>query len=90
MALIGTGAGIARLAVKINNWLAVRVDQLAAQASQPLIEAAARALVPVGALGCVAGAAGCRLAGDVPPAGLAAARAGPDMAVIRVLAGRPW
>jgi hypothetical protein len=63
------------------------VNQLAAQASQPLEEAAARALVPAGALRCSAGAAGRRLAGDVPPAGLAAAAlAGPDMAVIQVLA----
>jgi hypothetical protein len=63
------------------------VNQLAAQASQPLVEGAARALVPAGALRCAAGAAGCWLAGDVP---LAAARAGPDMAVIQVVAGRPW
>jgi hypothetical protein len=64
---------------------------LAAQASQALADAAARVLVPAGALRCVAGVAGCRLAGDVPPAGLAAAaRVGPDMAVIQVLAGRPW
>jgi hypothetical protein len=66
------------------------VNQLAAQASQPLIEAAARARVPADALRCVAGAAGCSLAGDVPSAGLAATRVGPDMAVIQVLAGRPW
>jgi hypothetical protein len=66
------------------------VNQLAAQAAQPLIEAAARALVPVDALLSVAGAAGCRLAGDVPSARLAAVRAGPDMAVIKKLAGRPW
>ena len=62
---------------------------MAAQASQPLIEAAARALVPADALRCVAGAAGCGLAVGVPSAGLAAARAGPDLAVIQVLAGRP-
>jgi hypothetical protein len=68
------------------------VNQLAAQASQALADAAARVLVPAGALRCAAGVAGCRLAGDVPPAGglAAAARAGPDMAVIQVLAGRPW
>ncbi|HEY1669705.1 MAG TPA: hypothetical protein VGG54_28745 [Trebonia sp.] len=63
---------------------------MAAQASQPLTEAAARALVPAGALRRVAGAAGCGLAGDVPSAGLAVTRAGPDMAVIQVMAGRPW
>jgi len=66
------------------------VNQLAAQASQPLIEAAALAQVSADALRCIAGAAGCRLAGDVPSAGLAAARDGPDMAVIQVLAGWPW
>jgi len=66
------------------------VNQLAAQACQPLIEGAARALVPADALRRVAGAAGCGLAGDVPSAGLAAARGGPDMAVIQVMAGRPW
>jgi hypothetical protein len=66
------------------------VNQLAAQASHPLVETTARALVPVGALRCAAVAAGCGLAGGVPSAGLAAARAGADMAVIQVLAGRPW
>jgi hypothetical protein len=66
------------------------VNQLAAHASQPLIEAAARALIRADVHRCVTGAAGCRLAGDVPSAGSAAARAGPDMAVIQVLAGRPW
>lgn len=70
--------------------LAIWVNQLAAQASQPLVEAVARALVPAGALRCAVGAAGCGLAGAVPLAGLAAARAGADMAVIQVLAGRPW
>jgi hypothetical protein len=75
----------------VNDWAGgPGVNQLAAQASQPLIEAAARALVPAEALRRVADAAGCRLAGDVPSAGLAAARAGPDMALIQVLAGRPW
>ena len=38
-----------------------------------------------------AGVAGCRLDEDVPSAGLAAAaRVQRDMAVIQVLAGRPW
>jgi hypothetical protein len=50
-----------------------------------------RVLIPAGALRGAAGVAGCRLAGDVPPAGLAAAaRVRRDMAVIQVLAGRPW
>jgi hypothetical protein len=67
------------------------VNQLAAQASQALADAAARVLVPAAALRCAAGVAGFRLAGDVPSAGgLAAARVGSDMAVIQVLAGRPW
>jgi hypothetical protein len=48
-------------------------------------------LTPAGALRCAAGVAGCRLDGDVPPAELAAdARVQRDMAVIQVLAGRPW
>jgi hypothetical protein len=67
------------------------VNQLAAQASQAPADAAAQVLVPAGALRHAAGVAGCRLAGDVPTAGLAAAaRGGPDTAVIQVLAGRPW
>jgi hypothetical protein len=67
------------------------VNQLAAQACKALAHAAEYALVPAGALRCEDGAAGCRLAGDVPSAGLAAAlRVGPDMAVIQKLAGRPW
>jgi hypothetical protein len=67
-----------------------RVNQLAAQAAQPLVETTARALVTAGALRCSAGAADCWLAAGVRSAGLAAARAGADMAVIQVLAGRPW
>jgi hypothetical protein len=64
------------------------VNQLAAQASQALTGTTARVLIPVGALRC---AAGRRLDGDVPSAGLAAAaRVQRDMAVIQVLAGRPW
>jgi hypothetical protein len=49
------------------------VNQLAAQASQALADTTARVLIPAGALRCAAGAAGCRLDGEVPPAGLAAA-----------------
>ena len=64
---------------------------MAAQASQALADTTARVLIPARALRCAAGVAGCRLAGEVPSAGLAAAaRVGPDMAVIQVLAGRPW
>ena len=65
---------------------------MAAQASQALADTTARVLmIPAGALRCAAGVAGCRLDGDVPPAGLAAAaRVQRDMAVIQVLAGRPW
>jgi hypothetical protein len=60
------------------------VNQLAPRA---LADTTARVLIPAGA----AGVAGCRLDGDVPPAGLAAAaRVQRDMAVIQVLAGRPW
>jgi hypothetical protein len=67
------------------------VNQLAAQASQALADTTARVLIPAGALRCAAGVAGCRLAGDVPRAGLAAAaRVRRDMAVVQVLAGRPW
>jgi hypothetical protein len=69
------------------------VNQLAAQASQALADTTARVLVLAGALRCAAGAAGvagCRLDGDVPPSGLAAAARVRDMAVIQVLAGRPW
>jgi hypothetical protein len=67
------------------------VNQLAAQVSQALADTTARVLIPVGALRCAAGVAGCRLDGDVPPAGsAAAARVQRDMAVIQVLAGRPW
>ena len=64
---------------------------MAAQASQVLADTTARVLIPAGALRCAAGVAGCRLDGDVPPAGFAAAaRVQRDMVVIRVLAGRPW
>jgi hypothetical protein len=65
---------------------------LAAQASQALAETTARVLIPVGVLRCAVGVAGGLLAGDVPPSGLApAARVRRrDMAVIQVLAGRPW
>lgn len=64
---------------------------MAAQASQALADTTARVLIPAGALRCAAGVAGCRLDGDVPSAGLAAAaRVQRDMAVIQVLAGRPW
>jgi hypothetical protein len=64
---------------------------LLAQASQALADAAAWALVPTGGLRRGAGAAGCRLAGDAPSAGVAAtARVGPDLAMSQVLAGRPW
>jgi hypothetical protein len=67
------------------------VNQLAAQACQALAGTTARVLIPAGALHRATGVAGCRLAGDVPPAGLAAAaRVRRDMAVIQVLAGRPW
>jgi hypothetical protein len=67
------------------------VNQFAAQASQALADTTARVLAPASALRCAAGVPGCRLAGDVPPAGLAAAaRVQRDMAVIQVLAGRPW
>ena len=68
------------------------MNQLAAQAAQALAGAAARVLVPAGALRPAASVAGCRLAGDVPPASrlAAAARVGPDMTVTQVLAGRPW
>ena len=64
---------------------------MAAQASQALADTTARVLIPAGALCRAAGVAGCRLDGDVPSAGLAAAaRVQRDMAVIQVLAGRPW
>ena len=64
---------------------------MAAQASQALADTTARVPIPAGALRCAAGVAGCRLDGDVPPAGFAAAaRVQRDMVVIRVLAGRPW
>ena len=64
---------------------------MAAQASQALADTTARVLIPAGALRCAAGVAGCRLDGDVRPAGLAAAaRAQRAIAVIQVLAGRPW
>ena len=64
---------------------------MAAQASQALADTTARVLIPAGALRCAAGVAGGRLDGDVPWAGLAAAARGRrDMAVIQVLAGRPW
>jgi hypothetical protein len=67
------------------------VNQLAAQASKALADTTARVLIPAGTLRCAAGVAGCRLAGHVPPAGLAAAaRVRRDMAVIQVLARRPW
>ena len=67
------------------------MNQSAAQASQALVETTARVLIPAGALRCAAGVAGCRQDGDVPPGGLAAAARVPrDMAVIQVLAGRPW
>jgi hypothetical protein len=67
------------------------VNQLAAQAYQALADTTARVLIPAGTLRGAAGVAGCRLDGDVPPAGLAAAARDPrDMAVIQVLAGRPW
>ena len=64
---------------------------MAAQASQAVEDTTARVLIPAGALRCAAGVAGGRLDGDVPRAGLAAAARGRrDMAVIQVLAGRPW
>jgi hypothetical protein len=64
---------------------------LAAQACKALAHAAEYPLVAAGALRCEDGVAGCRLAGDEPSAGLAAAlRVGPDMAAIQKLAGRPW
>jgi hypothetical protein len=67
------------------------VNQLLAQASQALADTTALALVPTGALRGAAGAVGCRLAGEVPSAGLAAiARVGPDLAMSQVLAARPW
>ena len=67
------------------------MNQLAAQASQAVEDTTARVLIPAGALRGAVGVAGCRLDGDVPPAGLAAAaRVQRDMAVIQVLAGRPW
>jgi hypothetical protein len=67
------------------------VNQLAAQASQALADTTARVLIPAGTLRCAAGVAGCWLAGDVAPAGLAAAACvRRDVAVIQVLAGRPW
>jgi hypothetical protein len=64
---------------------------LAAQACKALAYAAEYAPAPADALRCEDGEAGCRLAGDEPSAGLAAAlRVGPDMAAIQKLAGRPW
>ena len=64
---------------------------MAAQASQALADTTARVPIPAGAPRCAADVAGCRLDGDVPPAGLAAAaRTQRAMAVIQVLAGRPW
>lgn len=67
------------------------MNQLLVQASRALADEAAWALVSTGILRPAADAAGCWLARDVPSAGLAAAaRVGPDMAVIQVLAGRPW
>jgi hypothetical protein len=67
------------------------VNQLAAQASQALAGTTARVLIPADTLRRAAGVACCRLDGDVPPGGLAvAARVPRDMAVIQVLAGRPW
>ena len=64
---------------------------MAAHASQALADAAAQVLVPAGTVRRAAGVAGCRLARDVPTAGLAAAaRVGPDTAVTQVPAGRPW
>ena len=64
---------------------------MAAQASQALAGTTARVLIPAGALRRAARVAGCRLDGGVPPCGLAVAPRVPrDMAVIQVLAGRPW
>ena len=64
---------------------------MAAQASQAPAGTTARVPIPAGTLRRTAGVAGCRLDGDVPPAGLAgAARVPRDMAMIQVLAGRPW
>ena len=64
---------------------------MAAQASQALADTTARVLIPAGALRCAAGVADCRLDGDEPPTGLAAAaRVQRDMAMIQVLAERPW
>jgi hypothetical protein len=67
------------------------VNQLAAQACKALAVMVEYALAPAGALRCEDGAAGCRLAGDVPSAWLAEAlRVGPDIAAIQKLAGRLW
>jgi hypothetical protein len=68
------------------------MNQLAAQACQALAGTTARAPISAGTVRCEAGVAGSLLAGDVPPSGLApAARVRRrDMAVIQVLAGRPW
>jgi hypothetical protein len=65
------------------------VNQLAAQACQALADAVTSA--SAGALRCAAVIAGCGMAGDAPTAGLTApARAGRDMTLIQVQAGRPW
>jgi hypothetical protein len=68
------------------------MNQLAAQACQVLTGTTARALISAGTVRCPAGLSGSLLAGDVPPSGLApAARLRRrDIAVIQVLAGRPW
>ena len=64
---------------------------MAAQASQALAGTTARLPIPAGALPRATGVAGCRLAGDAPPGrSPVAARVPRDMAVIQVLAGRPW
>jgi hypothetical protein len=69
---------------------ATRLADAEEHASQGLADTTGWVLIPAGALRCAAGVAGCRLAGDVPPAGLAAAGVRPDMAVIQMQAGRPW
>jgi hypothetical protein len=67
------------------------VNQVAAQASRVRADTTARVLIPAGTLRCADDVTGCWLAGAVAPAGLAAAApVRRDIAVIQMLAGRPW